>query len=86
MMKIKPLEKFRVPLTGQEIVLQEIEHEGGGMMQIRVRIRERTRFTIVDLDPLTAAHWGVALSSWAKDRAPAEAIDRAIGSNVGSDG
>jgi hypothetical protein len=85
-MKIKPLDQFRVPLTGQEIVLQEIEHEGGGMSQIRVRIRERTRFTIVDLDPLTAAHWGGALLSWAKDQAPAEAIDRATRSDARSDG
>jgi uncharacterized protein DUF6967 len=84
-MKINPLDRFRVPLTGQEIVLQEIEHEGGGMMQVRVRIRERTRFTIVDLDPLTAAHWGSALLSWAKDHAPAEALERATQSSARSD-
>ena len=76
---IKPLDQFRVPLTGQEIVLQQVDHEAGGMSQIRIRIRERTRFTIVDVDPVTAAHWGEALVRWAKDHAPADALDAAAG-------
>ena len=65
MIQIKHLDKFRVPLTGQEIELQQIDHEGGGMSQIRIRVRERTRFTTVDLDPVTARHWGEALRRWA---------------------
>jgi len=33
---------------------------------LRVRIREGSRFTILDLDPSTAAHWGGAMSAWAE--------------------
>jgi hypothetical protein len=66
MPRTSPLEKFKVPLTGQEIELQQLDYEGGSMSQLRVRIRERSRFTIVDLDPVTAAHWGTALCDWAR--------------------
>ncbi|MGE5168901.1 MAG: DUF6967 family protein [Rudaea sp.] len=64
-MQITRLERFVVPLTGQEVELQQVDYAGGGMSQLRVRVRERTRFTIVDVDPVTAARWGEALSAWA---------------------
>ena len=64
------LDRFKVPLTGQEIELQQLDYEGGGMSQLRVRIRERSRFTTVDVDPLTAAHWGEAMRRWAESRVP----------------
>jgi len=60
------LDKFKLPLTGQEIELQEIEYEGGGMKQLRVRIRERSRFTTVDTDPLTALRWAQSMAEWAE--------------------
>ncbi len=60
------LDKFKLPLTGQEIELQEIEYEGGGMKQLRVRIRERSRFTTVDTDPLTAQRWAQTMAKWAE--------------------
>ena len=63
------LDKFKLPLTGQEIELQQLDYEGG-MSQIRIRIRERSRFTIVDVDPVTARHWGEALSQWAQCHTP----------------
>lgn len=60
------IDKFKLPLTGQEIDLQEICYEGGGMRQLRVRIRERTRFTTVDADPITAQRWAEAMLAWAQ--------------------
>lgn len=65
-MQMTRLEKFVVPLTGQEIELQQVDYAGGGMSQLRIRVRERTRFTIVDVDPITAARWGAVLTAWAR--------------------
>ncbi len=62
---IKSLAKFRVPIGNQAIELQEFVYEAGGMPMLRTRIREGSRFTIFDIDPVTAAQWGKALSEWA---------------------
>ena len=62
---IKSLAKFRVPIGNQAIELQEFVYEAGGMPMLRTRIREGSRFTIFDIDPVTAAQWGKALSDWA---------------------
>jgi hypothetical protein len=62
---VKTLSKFRVPIGNQSIELQEFVYEGGGMPMLRTRIREGSRFTIFDIDPVTAAQWGKALSDWA---------------------
>ena len=62
---IKSLDKFRVPIGNQAIELQEFVFEAGGMPLLRTRIREGSRFTIFDVDPVTAAQWGKALSDWA---------------------
>jgi hypothetical protein len=35
------------------------------MALLRIRIRERTRFTIFDVDPVTARAWGEAMQHWA---------------------
>ncbi|HET9762961.1 MAG TPA: hypothetical protein VFR50_05570 [Casimicrobiaceae bacterium] len=64
------LDRFRVPLTGQEIELQQLDYEGGGMSQLRVRIRERSRFTTVDVDPVTARYWAEAMGRWAVRHTP----------------
>ena len=64
-MQITPLEQFKVPLGGQDIELQELVHDGGGMKLLRIRIRERARFTIFDVDPVTARQWGEAMVRWA---------------------
>jgi len=58
------LEKFKVPLGGQEIELQQIDHAEGGMSLLRIRIREARRFTIFDIDPATARHWSDAMRLW----------------------
>ena len=59
------LAKLRVPIGGQEIELQQIDPEAGGMSLLRTRIRERSRFTVFDIDPITAQRWGEALLQWA---------------------
>lgn len=65
MAKIIELDKFVVPLGGQQIELQQIDHAEDGMSLLRVRIREGKRFTIFDIDPATAAQWAAAMQRWA---------------------
>jgi hypothetical protein len=65
MAQISELAKFKVPLGGQEIELQQIDHAEGGMSLLRVRIRESKRFTIFDIDPDTARQWAQAMQDWA---------------------
>lgn len=65
MTQISELEKFKSPLGGQEIGLQQVDHVAGGMPLLRIRIREGKRFTIFDIDPQTAKHWGEAMRCWA---------------------
>ena len=62
--KITSLDKFRVPIGNQEIELQQIEYEAGGTPMLRLRIREHSRFTIFDIDPVTAERWGRLMQSW----------------------
>jgi hypothetical protein len=63
---ITSLDKFRVPIGNQEIELQSVEYQVGGMAFLRVRIREHSRFTIFDIDPVTAERWGRSMLEWAK--------------------
>lgn len=60
------LSRLRVPVGGQEIELQQVDHESGGMSLLRTRIREKSRFTVFDIDPITAQQWGEALLQWAR--------------------
>lgn len=67
MTRVTPLEKLRVPLGGQEIELQQLDYdEAGGMSLLRTRIREKSRFTVFEIDAHTAAAWGQALLRWAR--------------------
>lgn len=66
--KLTSIDKFRVPLGNQEIELQQIEFAAGGEPLLRLRIRERTRFTIFDIDAVTAAHWAEVMANWSKQR------------------
>jgi hypothetical protein len=66
MNRITPLLKLHAPLGGQEIELQQLDLDSGGMSLLRTRIRERSRFTVFDIDPQTAAAWGDALLQWAR--------------------
>lgn len=65
---ITSLDKFRVPIGNQEIELQQVEYAAGGIPLLRLRIRERSRFTIFEVDAGTARRWGQAMVEWA-DRA-----------------
>src|SRR5512141_2229364 len=62
------LGKFTVPLGGQQIELQQIDHAEGGMSMLRVRIREGKRFTIFDIDAATATRWADAMQQWAREQ------------------
>jgi hypothetical protein len=70
MTRLTPIASLRVPLGGQQIDLQQVDHEAGGMSLLRTRIREGSRFTVFDVDPLTAAEWGCALVRWADAQPP----------------
>ena len=63
--KVTSLDKFRVPIGNQEIELQQMEYAAGGMPMLRIRIREHSRFTIFDIDPVTANHWAKRMAEWA---------------------
>lgn len=64
--QITSLDKFRIPIGNQEIELQQIEFAAGGLPLLRLRIREKTRFTIFDIDPVTAERWAQGMLAWAK--------------------
>ncbi len=66
MAEVQSWAKFKVPLGGQEIELQQIDHVVGGMSLLRIRIREGKRFTIFDIDPATALQWSHAMQDWAR--------------------
>ena len=71
--QITKLDRFRVPLGGQEIELQQVDYESGGISLLRIRIRERSRFTVFEIDAGTAARWGQALMQWSQQQSPASA-------------
>ena len=70
MAKITELGKISVPLGGQQIELQQIDHAEGGLSLLRVRIREGKRFTIFDIDPATAKQWAATMRQWADTQGP----------------
>lgn len=59
-----PICRLRAPIGGQEIELHQVDYIHGGMSLLRVRIREGKRFTIFDIDPVTAREWGAAMQGW----------------------
>ena len=64
--QLTPITKFRNPYGNQEIELQEVRYEAGGTPMLRLRIRERgARFTIFDMDPMTARFWAAEMQKWA---------------------
>lgn len=66
MTQITLLTRLHAPLGRQDIELQQIDFSAGGMSLLRTRIREKSRFTVFDIDPLTAEQWGQALLDWAR--------------------
>jgi len=63
--QVSPIARLHVPWGSQEIELQEVRFEAGGAPLMRVRIREGRRFTIFDIDAVTARQWGQAMQGWA---------------------
>ena len=61
---ITSLDDFDAPY-GRRVELQDVLHESG-LHMLRVRIREGSRFTIMDLDGETASRWGAAMARWAE--------------------
>lgn len=74
MTQITAIHTLRVPLGGQEIALQEVAFDAGGMRFLRTRIREKSRFTIFDVDPATAQAWGEQLLRWAATQSAPDAL------------
>jgi hypothetical protein len=66
MTTITPLAKLTIPLGGQVIELQQLDYDAGGMSLLRTRIREKSRFTVFEIDPQSARLWGEALLHWAQ--------------------
>jgi hypothetical protein len=64
--KITSIDKFRVPIGNQEIELQQVDYAAGGIPFLRMRIREGSRFTIFDIDPITAERWARGMLEWTK--------------------
>lgn len=74
--EIQSLDKFTASPYRQDIELQHVTHRAD-YVTLRVRIREIKRFTIFDIDPLTAKRWGQVMLDWAaahegQPAAPAE--------------
>jgi hypothetical protein len=70
---VTPLEKFSAPY-GKEVSLENVAYENG-MRVLRIHIREGNRFTVMDIDAMTASRWAGAMSDWAgqlQDMTPAE--------------
>lgn len=68
MTRVTPLFRMRAPLGGQEVELQQLDFEAGGMSLLRTRIREKSRFTVFEIDAQTAEAWGRALLRWAAEQ------------------
>lgn len=76
MAEITELNKFKIPIGNQEVELQQVEHAAGGMNFLRIRIREAKRFTIFDIDPVTAKIWGETMTNWSETQMkPAKSDD-----------
>lgn len=82
--KITSLDRFRVPVGNQEIELQEVAFAAGGVPVLRLRIREHRRFTIFDIDPVTAARWAETMADWSR-RTLETVRDEPSGSGHGCD-
>ena len=66
-MRLTSIDRLRVPVGGQEIELQQVDYIHGGTSLLRIRIREGKRFTIFDIDPVSAKQWGESMQRWASE-------------------
>jgi hypothetical protein len=59
---VRDLDRFDAPWNKQ-VTLQDVQYDSG-LRMLRIRIREGTRFTVMDIDEDTARHWGAAMAGW----------------------
>lgn len=69
------LDKFEAPFN-KHVELHEVVMDNGVRL-LRLRIREGSRFTIMDLDPVTARRWGSQMAAWARAQDSASGQDGA---------
>ena len=62
------LDSFDAP-WGKKVAIQKVEYEGG-MVLLRVRIKEGSRFTLLDLDADSAKKLARTLNAWADETSP----------------
>ena len=55
--------RFEAPFQ-REIKLHAVAHDSG-LKMLRLNIRERRRFTVLDIDAKTARHWAKLMAEWA---------------------
>ena len=60
---VSPLDEFAAPWNKQ-VTLQAVVHDSG-LRMLRIRIKEGTRFTVLDIDRETATRWAGAMAGWA---------------------
>jgi len=61
------LAHIKLPLGHQqEIDLYEQQLVEGSMPLLRIRIREGKRFTIFDIDPISARKWAESMQDWSE--------------------
>jgi hypothetical protein len=83
MSQSESLLNLKVPWGQQTIELHETHFEGTSVKLLRVRIREGKRFTIFDIDAVTAREWGETMSRWAdRQQAQSETPDEVLKNDV----
>jgi hypothetical protein len=60
---VNTLDEFAAPY-GRKITLESVQHESG-LRMLRMRIREGSRFTVMDIDEDTAMRWSSVMRNWA---------------------
>lgn len=61
----RSLDRFTTPF-GKDVEVIEVLAENDVQL-LRIRIKEGSRFTDLELDPATALHWGNLMASWASE-------------------
>lgn len=74
-LRVTSLLRLRAPLGGQEIELQQLDYIHGGSSLLRTRIREGRRFTVFDIDAVTAGEWARTMGEWADQQLQKSRID-----------
>ncbi len=63
---VTELATFAFPFN-KNVALKNVAQDNG-VNWLRITIREGRRFTIIDLDPYSAAEFGAHLSAWAQEK------------------